>query len=58
MLNSEKSVADFESDFSKEMPFVPICYRQGIVMTSNTLSDNIKSVPTDLFFNIYEWKMN
>ena len=58
MLQQKKSVSVFESDFSKEMPFIPLCYRQGIVMTSNTLSDNIKSVPTDLFANIYEWKMN
>lgn len=58
MLSGKKSVAVFENEFSKALPFIPICYRQGIVMTSNTLSDNIKSVSTDVFSNIAEWKMN
>lgn len=58
MLSGDESVFVFDKEFSKEMPFVPICYRQGIVMASNTLSDNIKSTQTDLFSNIGEWKMS
>lgn len=58
MLENKKSVPVFEKEFSEAVPFIPLCYRKGIVMTSNTLSDNVKSVTVDLFSNIAEWKMN
>lgn len=58
LLSGSNTVSRFEDDFSKELPFIPVCYRQGVTMTSNTLSDNVKSTSTDIFSNITQWKMN
>lgn len=58
LLNGKTDVTDFEKEFSENLPFIPVCYRCGAVLVTNTLSDNIKSISTDLFYNINEWKMN
>lgn len=58
LLSGDLSVEAFESEFSNALPFIPLCYRQGIIMVTNTLSENTAGVSTDLFYNIDEWEMN
>lgn len=58
LLSGKADVAGFEKEFSENLPFIPVCYRCGAVLVTNTLSDSIKSVSGDLFYNIHEWKMN
>ena len=46
----------FLSVFAGEMPFIPLCFRQGIFYTSRTLVNEIVSRPENLFANIYVWE--
>lgn len=50
--------ADMQSligSFSDEMPFVPLAFRQGITVSSDKITSEIKTVPGDCFANINEW---
>lgn len=58
LLSGKITVPEFEKEFSAAPAFIPVCFRQGVVIASNTISDNIISTPTDIFSNISEWKMN
>ena len=58
LLEGKMSVSEFETAFENELPFIPVCYRKGIAFASNMLSDNIKSISGDVFFNIAQWKMS
>lgn len=41
--------------FSDELPFIPIAFRQGITVSSDKITSEIKTVPGDCFANIDEW---
>lgn len=56
MLSGKADINEFITAFNEDMPFVPICYRQGYTAISNEFEDNIKINPNDVFENIYEWK--
>ncbi len=41
--------------FSDDLPFIPLAFRQGIVVCSDSIKNEIKTVPGDCFANIDEW---
>lgn len=55
MLSGKADISEFINSFNEDMPFVPLCYRQGYIAVSNEFEDNIEVNPNDIFENIYEW---
>ena len=49
-------LGDFLQTFAAEMPFIPICYRQGIFYTSRSLVNEVFCTPDNLFDNITVWE--
>lgn len=41
--------------FSDDLPFIPLAFRQGITVCSDSIKNEIKTVPGDCFANIDEW---
>lgn len=41
--------------FINKIPFIPICYRKGIVSFSQSFSANVVATSQDIFYNILEW---
>lgn len=55
MQSGKTDINAFIAAFNEDMPFVPLCYRQGYMAVSNEFEDNITANPNDVFENIYEW---
>ncbi len=49
-------LGEFLSVFAKEMPFIPLCYREGIFYTSRSLVNEIFCTPDNLYDNITVWE--
>ncbi len=49
-------LGEFLQAFAAEMPFIPICYRQGIFYTSRSLVNEVICTPDNLFNNIDVWE--
>ncbi len=56
MRAGEMSCADFCAAFTKEMPFVPLCMRNGVASFTRSIKTEIKCTPSDPFYNISDWK--
>lgn len=56
LVSGKIKIDEFVTAFDADTPFVPLCYRMGIVAVSNSLEDNTKPCAGDLYSNIYEWK--
>ena len=55
MLAGSMSLADFCKLFENEMPFIPVCYRNGVEIYSRKISSQINSTCYDNFCNIGSW---
>ena len=51
-LKGDCSLADFINAFYDEMPFIPVCYRDGIVICSKNLTSIPESSYSDIFYGI------
>ena len=49
------NMQSFIDSFSDELPFIPIAFRQGIAVSSDTIKTDIVTAPNDCFANINEW---
>lgn len=49
------NMQSFIDSFSDELPFIPIAFRQGIAVSSDTIKTDIVTAPNDCFANIDEW---
>ncbi len=54
----EYSLSDFCMLFESEMPFVPVCYRNGAQVYSRRFKSEIKGTCYDNFFNINTWSID
>lgn len=57
-LKGELPLSDFLNSFYTEMPFVPVCYRNGTVISSKNLSSVPSSSYSDIFYGIEQLKLN
>ena len=48
-------LSDFLSAFSRELPFIPLCYRNGQFCYSRAIRSAVQSTEERLFYNIEEW---
>ena len=56
LLQGSATIGSFIDAFNSDMPFIPICYRKGVVSYTRELKGNINSYAGDLYSNINEWK--
>lgn len=48
-------IDEFIAYFMNQMPFIPIAYRDGLVVFNREFPDNIVATECDIFFNIEQW---
>ncbi|MBQ7549168.1 MAG: ABC transporter substrate-binding protein [Clostridia bacterium] len=51
----EINMQSFLDAFADDLPFIPIAYRDGIVIRSSKIKTRIETSPTDCFYNIKDW---
>ena len=49
------TLSEFVSSFNEYMPFVPICYRAGSIVSSAGFTSNAQPSESDVFLNIQDW---
>jgi peptide/nickel transport system substrate-binding protein len=57
-LNSEDEIGSFILNFSQEMPFIPLLYRQGMICYSKSLHGDMQGYVDNYFSNIENWYYN
>ena len=57
-LNGEREIGGFTLEFSNEMPFVPLLYRDGVICYSRALHGDIQGCYGNFFSNIEDWYYN
>ena len=55
VLSGELQMADFCRLFEYEMPFVPVCYRNGVEVYSHNITSQVNGTCYDNFYNIGSW---
>lgn len=55
--NGNISLEAFTGSFLLNMPFVPVCFRMGALITTNGITPAPDSDDGNAFKNIYEWKL-
>ncbi|MBQ3086584.1 MAG: hypothetical protein IJC45_04550 [Clostridia bacterium] len=50
------TLGDYLSAFAKELPFIPLCFRQGIFYTARSLVNEVFCTPENLYKNITVWE--
>ncbi len=53
--SGEGSLADYLNAFEANMPFIPVCHRQGMVCFSRSLDAKMNATESDPFFRMGEW---
>ncbi len=49
------NVTDFMAQFNASMPFIPVCYRYGLIAYTRELNKELLSTQNDNFYNIEKW---
>lgn len=57
-LNGTSEIGKFVLDFSDEMPFIPLLYRQGMICYSKSLHGDMQGYAGNYFSNIEDWYYN
>ncbi len=57
-LSGDNEIGKFILDFSKEMPFIPLLYRQGMICYSKSLHGDMQGYTGNYFSNIEDWYYN
>lgn len=53
--SSETTLAQFCDTFSSSLPFIPLCFRNGVCAYSGDISSEVISYDSDKFYNIEQW---
>lgn len=53
--NSKTTLAQFCDTFSSSLPFIPLCFRNGVSAYSSDISSDVVSYDSDKFYNIEQW---
>lgn len=57
-LNGESEIGKFILEFSEEMPFIPVVYRQGMICYSKSMHGDMQGYTDNYFSNIEDWYYN
>ncbi len=55
--SGEGSLADYLAAFEANIPFIPICHRQGMVCFSRSVNADMKISESDPFFTMGDWSV-
>lgn len=55
-LSNTDQFSAFASEFNQQMPFIPLCYRNGTLVHSSHLTSDIQPSASDIFYNIVDWE--
>lgn len=55
-LDGSGSYSDFIAAFHQEIPFLPLLFRSGVLIYNRNIRADIKVSPTDVYYNLEEWK--
>ncbi len=55
-LSGNISLEAFTASFLQNLPFVPICFRTGVLFCSNDITPSADSGIIDAYKNVYEWR--
>lgn len=53
--SSQTTLAQFCDTFSTALPFIPLCFRNGVSAYSSDISSDVISYDSDKFYNIEQW---
>lgn len=51
------SIETFNAEFQAEMPLIPLCYRNGLLIVRKEIKTDIISWPGNIYENIHEWSV-
>lgn len=54
-MSGKAEMQEFLDDFSDELPFIPIAYRQSITVRSDKIKTDSKTTVSDFYSNVNEW---
>lgn len=57
-MKGDSEIGKFVIDFSEEMPFIPLVYRQGMICYSRLIQGDMQGYATNCFSNIEDWYFN
>lgn len=57
-LSGTAELDTFLKEFYEEMPFIPICYRNGQLSYSRNITSAVISTERNLYANIAEWTLS
>ena len=57
-MKGDCEIGKFVIDFSEEMPFIPLVYRQGMICYSRLIQGDMQGYGTNYFSNIEDWYFN
>ena len=57
-LKGDNEIGRFVLDFSQELPFIPLLYRQGMICYSYSLHGDMQGYTDNYFSNIEDWYFN
>jgi len=55
-LSGENTINDFMTAFENEVPFIPLCFRNGIAAGVKELNGSTDARYTDLYEDVESWK--
>jgi hypothetical protein len=57
-LDGESEIGKFILEFSEELPFIPLLYRQGMICYSKSMHGDMQGYAGNYFSNIEDWYYN
>lgn len=58
LYQSKNTVTDVASVLQTEMPFIPVCYRTGVLFCNDNIENVNNSSASDIYFSIESYKIN
>lgn len=55
LLEGSCELMDFINTFNEDVPFAPLCYRNGAASYTNSLKGELSGCDSDVFYDIETW---
>lgn len=56
MRKGETALSGFAETFSSSLPFIPVCFKNGVSAYNREIKSEVKSLDSDKFYNIEQWR--
>ena len=58
LYNGQNTISDVASILQTEMPFIPVCYRTGVLFYNDNIENVNNSSVSDIYFSIESYNFN